>query len=156
MRPYLAQCRAGITTGGILRDGSIGACPELGTAYVQGHVSRDRFRDVWYGRYEVFRDRSWARTGECTDCGAWERCRGGALHLRDKPGADFLRCLYVMLEEAKAAKPTKVVKEAKAAKPAKTTKAAAKKPARKARAAAAPKKPRAPKTPSSSGVAVRR
>jgi len=99
VRPYLAQCRAGVTTGGILHDGSIGACPELGPAYVQGHVSRDRFRDVWNARYEVFRDRSWARTGDCVDCDVWDRCLGGALHLRDHPGAPFLRCLYRMLRD---------------------------------------------------------
>ncbi|MBI5498658.1 MAG: radical SAM protein [Deltaproteobacteria bacterium] len=104
VRPFLAQCRAGITTGGILRDGSIGACPELGTAFVQGHVSRDRFRDVWYERYGIFRDRSWARTGACTACDSWERCRGGALHLRERPGAEFLRCLYLMLQESKEGK----------------------------------------------------
>lgn len=100
VRPYLAQCRAGVTTGGILRDGSIGACPELGPAFVQGHVSRDRLRDAWNERYEVFRDRSWARTGACVPCEAWDRCRGGALHLRAQPGSDFLRCLYDMLGEA--------------------------------------------------------
>jgi radical SAM protein with 4Fe4S-binding SPASM domain len=100
VRPYLAQCRAGITTGGILRDGSIGACPELGRAYIQGHIGQDRFRDVWYGRYQVFRDRSWARSGRCVDCDSWDRCRGGALHLRDEPNAEFLRCLYLMLQEA--------------------------------------------------------
>ena len=100
VRPYLSQCRAGITTGGILRDGSIGACPELGPAFAQGHVSRDRFRDVWRDRYQVFRDRTWARGGACADCEAWERCRGGALHLRERPGAEMLRCLYLMLREA--------------------------------------------------------
>jgi len=119
VRPYLAQCRAGITTGGIMRDGSIGACPELGLNYVQGHVSKDRFRDVWSERYQVFRDRSWARTGECTDCAAWERCRGGALHLRERPGSEFLRCLYVMLEEAQkpAAKEKKPAREAPTRRP---------------------------------------
>jgi|GEM_PF-435871 len=100
VRPYLSQCRAGITTGGILRDGSIGACPELGPTFAQGHVSRDRFRDVWRDRYQVFRDRTWARGGACADCEAWDRCRGGALHLRERPGAEMLRCLHLMLREA--------------------------------------------------------
>ena len=108
VRPYLSQCRAGITTGGILRDGTIGACPELGPAFAQGHVSRDRFRDVWNDRYQVFRDRSWTRSGGCADCEVWDRCRGGALHLRDEPGAEMLRCLHLMLRGAAQPAPTKV------------------------------------------------
>lgn len=107
VRPYLSQCRAGITTGGILRDGAIGACPELGPAFAQGHVSRDRFRDVWRDRYQVFRDRTWARGGACAACEAWDRCRGGALHLREAPGAEMLRCLHLMLREAARPAPAK-------------------------------------------------
>jgi radical SAM additional 4Fe4S-binding domain len=99
VRPYLCQCRAGITTAGILFDGRIGACPELGDAFVQGNVLSERFRDVWDQRYQVFRDRSWTRKHECVTCAVYERCRGGSLHLYLNTQSEILRCFYKMLEE---------------------------------------------------------
>lgn len=94
VRPYLCHCRAGIEVGGIKADGRIGACPELTAAFDQGNIRTDRFKDVWDGRFQALRDRSWTRRGPCTDCPHWEWCRGGAMHLYASPGADFLRCLY--------------------------------------------------------------
>lgn len=96
VRPYLSQCGAGITTAGILCDGRIGACPELGEAFIQGDIKTERLRSVWEERYELLLDRSWTRRGICADCAHYERCGGGSLHLYAKPGADILRCLYRM------------------------------------------------------------
>jgi radical SAM protein with 4Fe4S-binding SPASM domain len=100
VRPYLCQCRAGITVAGVKHDGSIGACPELGDAYDQGRVGRDRLRDVWEERYQVFRDRSWTRKGVCRTCEAYPRCHGGALHLYSSPASELQRCFHLMLREA--------------------------------------------------------
>jgi radical SAM protein with 4Fe4S-binding SPASM domain len=99
VRPYLCQCRAGITIAGILCDGKIGACPELGEAFIQGDIRRERFREVWENRYQVFRDRGWTKKGACAECEVYSRCRGGSLHLYPDPGRDFLRCAYQMLKE---------------------------------------------------------
>jgi len=99
VRPYLAQCRAGITVAGIRYDGRIAACPELSAAFDQGHVRTDRFRDVWNTRYRVMRDRSWARKGICADCDHWTTCQGGALHLYQDTGSPILRCFYRMCRE---------------------------------------------------------
>jgi radical SAM protein with 4Fe4S-binding SPASM domain len=94
VRPYLCQCRAGVEVGGIKADGRIGACPELTGAFDQGNIRTQRFKDVWESGYQNLRDRQWARRGPCADCPHWDWCRGGAMHLYDHPGADFLRCLY--------------------------------------------------------------
>ena len=101
VRPYRFQCRAGLTVGGIFFDGKIGACPELGDAFVQGHVDRDNFRKVWDERYQLFRDRSWTRKDACADCDAFKTCGGGSLHLYQDPHCEFSRCFYLMLAEAK-------------------------------------------------------
>lgn len=101
VRPFLCQCRAGITTAGILADGRIGACPELADAFVQGHLNTDRFSKVWAERYQIFRDRSWTKKGPCADCDSFDRCQGGSLHLYPEPNADILRCFYKMLEPGK-------------------------------------------------------
>jgi len=100
VRPYLAQCRAGVEVAGIMADGRIGACPELPPSFHQGDIRRERLRDVWEQRYQVFRDRSWTRRGPCGTCDHWEWCRGGALHLYPEPGGDFVRCLYMQAKEA--------------------------------------------------------
>jgi radical SAM protein with 4Fe4S-binding SPASM domain len=98
VRPYLCECRAGITTGGILADGRIGSCPELGDAFVQGDIRRERFRDVWEDGYSLLRDRSWTRKGPCRECAAFDDCQGGSLHLYPTPGAELTRCFHLMLE----------------------------------------------------------
>lgn len=100
VRPYLCQCRAGITVAGIRCDGRIGACPELSEAFDQGHVRTDRLKTVWEQGYGTLRDRSWARAGQCADCRFWDTCQGGALHLYEAPGRPFLRCLYLQCLEA--------------------------------------------------------
>ena len=99
VRPYLCQCRAGTSIAGILSDGRIGACPELGDAFVQGNIHEDRFSEVWRERYQVLRERSWMKRGACSDCSHFERCEGGAVHLYAHPGAEPLRCLYLLARE---------------------------------------------------------
>lgn len=94
VRPYLFHCRAGITTGGILADGSMAACPELPRSFIQGHVDRDRFKTVWDRDYQVFRDRRWTKRGKCDGCDAYDRCQGGSLHLYSGPDQEISHCHY--------------------------------------------------------------
>ncbi len=99
VRPYLCQCRAGVSIAGILCDGRIGACPELSDSFVQGHIREDRFSDVWRDRYQVFRDRSWMRKGQCGNCEQFRRCEGGSVHLYENTQSDPHRCLYLLAKE---------------------------------------------------------
>jgi radical SAM protein with 4Fe4S-binding SPASM domain len=99
VRPYLAQCRAGITVAGVRYDGRLGACPELTDAFDQGSVRHERLKTVWNEKYQVFRDRSWTRKGDCKDCKQFDICRGGALHLYKDTETPILRCLYLMCKE---------------------------------------------------------
>ena len=99
VRPYLCQCRAGITIAGIRASGRIGACPELAEEFDQGDIRRDRLKTVWDAGYQLFRDRSWTRKDECDDCKQYKNCRGGSLHLYSSQNAEILRCLYLMCKE---------------------------------------------------------
>jgi len=92
-------CRAGITVGSILVDGSISACPNLRSHFIQGNIYRDNFMDVWNQRYQVFRDRSWAKQGECVACKYFKFCKGSGMHLRDENGG-LLLCHFNRLKEA--------------------------------------------------------
>jgi radical SAM protein with 4Fe4S-binding SPASM domain len=78
-------CRAGINIAGIMADGDILACPNIDRAYAQGNLRKDTFMDVWEGRYQVFRDRRWMRSGPCVGCSQWRACQGNSFHLRE-PG----------------------------------------------------------------------
>jgi len=99
VRPYLCQCPAGVTVAGIMCDGRIGACPELSDAFIQGHISKDRFSEVWQNRYQIFRDRSWMKKGHCGNCEHFRRCEGGSIHLYENTQASPHRCLYELAKE---------------------------------------------------------
>ena len=59
----------------------------------QGNIYRDDFWDVWQNRFDKFRDREWARRGECADCSMFRYCQGGGMHLRGDDG-ELLCCHY--------------------------------------------------------------
>ncbi len=82
VRSFPFFCRAGVSTGGVMADGGIMACPNIDRALVQGNVHQDSFVDVWEQRFESFRRRQWMRTGPCAECPEWGHCQGGPMHLR--------------------------------------------------------------------------
>ena len=92
-------CRAGVTVGSVLVDGSISACPNLRSNFVQGNIYSDDFMDVWNNRYQAFRNRSWAKQGECGKCKYFKYCKGSGMHLRDENG-ELLFCHFNRLKEA--------------------------------------------------------
>ena len=102
VRNYPFFCRAGVNIGSVLCDGSISACPSLREDYIQGNIYKDDFWDVWQNRYQVMRDRSWARTGDCKKCRYWRYCEGSSLHLRDEKTGELAYCHVKRLEEAGA------------------------------------------------------
>ena len=91
-------CRAGINIGSVLCDGSISACPSLRADYIQGNIRRDDFLDVWDNRFQVMRDRNWAKTGKCDGCKEWKYCHGNGLHLRDEKTKELAFCHLERLE----------------------------------------------------------
>jgi radical SAM enzyme (rSAM/lipoprotein system) len=92
VRNGLYWCRAGVNIGSVLADGSISACPSLRGDYIQGNIYHDSFLDCWNNRFQVMRDRSWTRTGDCAECNVFPWCEGNGLHLRDAGSGRLLRC----------------------------------------------------------------
>ncbi|MDR3297097.1 MAG: TIGR04133 family radical SAM/SPASM protein [Prevotellaceae bacterium] len=92
-------CRAGINIGSVLADGSISACPNLRANFIQGNIYKDDFMTVWNTRYEPFRNRAWAHTGECAACKYFRYCEGNGMHLHDENGG-LLLCHWNKLKEA--------------------------------------------------------
>lgn len=92
-------CRAGVNVGSVLVDGSISACPNLRSNFIQGNIYQDDFMTVWNNKYQVFRDRNWMKRGICADCKEWNNCEGNGMHLRDEQG-NLLFCHLKRLNEA--------------------------------------------------------
>ena len=99
VRDHFFLCNAGITTGSVMADGSIAACPSIRADYSQGNIYKgDDFMDVWNNRYQIYRDRSWMRKDDCAMCRYWRYCRGNGMHLRDADGR-LLFCHLRRLQE---------------------------------------------------------
>lgn len=92
-------CRAGITIGSVLADGSISACPSLRDNFIQGNIYRDNFAEIWINRFQKYRDRSWTKTGLCAECEVYKYCGGSGLHLRDEKTDELLFCHLHRLEQ---------------------------------------------------------
>ena len=74
-------CHAGVNIASILIDGRICACPNIDRdVFSQGSIYEDNFYDVWEHRFQAFRDRTWARKGECATCREWKNCLGNGMH----------------------------------------------------------------------------
>ncbi|MBR1576525.1 MAG: TIGR04133 family radical SAM/SPASM protein [Bacteroidales bacterium] len=104
VRDGFFMCNAGVTVAGILADGSISACPSIRADYHQGNIYKDDFIEVWNGRYQPYRDRSWMKTDPCADCRYFKWCRGNGMHLRDGEG-QLMACRLKEMEN-----PDKVIK----------------------------------------------
>jgi len=100
VRDYYFFCRAGIQIGSILSDGSISACPNINRNFVQGNIYKDEFLDVWNRRFEIMRDRKWAKTGLCKNCHAFKDCNGGPMHLWNEKKDTIMACTYQQLNSS--------------------------------------------------------
>lgn len=99
-RNYPFFCRAGVNVSSVLANGDISACPSLRGDYIQGNIYKDDLWDVWQNRYQIMRDRSWTRTGDCKKCKYWRYCEGSSLHLRDEKSGELMYCHVKRLQHA--------------------------------------------------------
>ena len=101
VRGHWYVCKAGYSIGGILANGDITACPNLPRQFVQGNVREESFVNVWNNKYQLFRDRSWMKTGECKSCSYWDYCQGNSMHLWDVKNNETKICHVKMLGESR-------------------------------------------------------
>jgi len=78
-------CGSGIYVASILSNGDIFSCLDIERrdALIQGNIRTDRFSDVWYNRFGVFREDRTQRCDECLACAERGYCRGDATHTWD-------------------------------------------------------------------------
>ncbi|MBP5527424.1 MAG: TIGR04133 family radical SAM/SPASM protein [Bacteroidales bacterium] len=93
VRDHFFFCRSGIDVASIRCDGAISGCTSVRSNMDQGNIYKDDFWEVWQNRFQVMRDRSWAKKDQCKDCKVWRYCEGSGLHLYDDNG-NLLVCHY--------------------------------------------------------------
>ena len=86
VRDYYFNCRAGVEVASVLCDGSISGCTSIRSNFHQGNIYQDNLWEVWENRFQVFRDRSWAKKDQCAHCKSWRYCEGNGMHLYDDEG----------------------------------------------------------------------
>ncbi len=81
VRPVRFFCHAGINIASVLIDGRICACPNIDrNAFSQGNIYTDNLYEVWENKFQVFRNRKWAKKGICSRCPQFRNCLGGGMH----------------------------------------------------------------------------
>lgn len=93
VRDYFFYCRSGVEVASIRCDGGISGCTSVRSHMDQGNIYKDDFWDVWQNRFQVMRDRRWAKKDRCGECKVWRYCEGSGLHLYDDDGR-LLTCHY--------------------------------------------------------------
>ena len=85
VREWYWLCDAGLYTASIMANGDIGACLDIERRpeTIQGNIRRERLRDVWEGRFELFRHDLSDLNDGCRACEHVRFCRGDAHHSWD-------------------------------------------------------------------------
>ena len=96
-------CRAGINVASILADGSISACPNLRANFIQGNIYTENIAEVWQNKYQLFRDRRWAKKGICTTCQWFDHCQGNGMHLHHESTGELMMCHLQRIKEGEKA-----------------------------------------------------
>ncbi len=94
IRPYCFFCVAGMNTMTILYDGKITGS-NIARDFVEGTLDDDLGK-IWEEKFQRYRNREWLKQDDCSDCGEWDYCKGGPMHLR-LPNGKLLSCLYQTL-----------------------------------------------------------
>ncbi len=82
VRDWYYLCTAGIYTASIMANGDITACLDIERRpeFVQGNIRQDRFSDVWYNRFQIFRRDLSDEAEMCRGCEHARFCHGDAYH----------------------------------------------------------------------------
>lgn len=99
VRDWYWICNAGVYTASIMSNGDIGACLDIerNPRTIQGNIRKDRLKDVWDKRFELFRHNKAEDSEACRDCEHKKYCRGDAYHSWDYNEDKPLVCMRNIL-----------------------------------------------------------
>ena len=94
-RDYFYFCRAGINVASVMNNGDVTGCLSVRAQdFIQGNIYKEQFMDIWYNKYQILRQREWAKKGICDNCKQWKKCLGNGLHLHSSLTDEVSRCNY--------------------------------------------------------------
>jgi len=99
VREWYWLCNAGIYTASIMANGDIAACLDIERRpeTIQGNIRKERFKDVWENRFELFRKDLSSLSGFCKGCEHENHCRGDAHHSWDYDKNEPMVCFKGVL-----------------------------------------------------------
>lgn len=85
VRDWYFHCTAGTYIASICANGDIMACLDIERRpeFVQGNILRDRFKDVWENRFQIFRKDLSDENETCRTCAERDFCHGDSYHSWD-------------------------------------------------------------------------
>ncbi|MBR2588499.1 MAG: radical SAM protein [Bacilli bacterium] len=100
-RNYGFFCFAGFTVASILYNGDIYVCPDVERRkeLIQGNVKFDNFADVWFNKFEWFRNLDKLKCEKCANCKEWKYCRGDSLHTWNFDKKEPKLCINNLLKQ---------------------------------------------------------
>ena len=99
VRDWYFHCTAGTYIASVMANGDITACLDIERRpeFIQGNILRDRFRDVWEQRFQIFRKDLCEENAKCAACPEKQFCHGDSYHSWDFDKHEPLLCLKDIL-----------------------------------------------------------
>lgn len=100
VRDWYYICTAGTYIASIMANGDITACLDIERRpeFIQGNIIRDRFKDVWENKFQIFRRDLSDSNEKCSSCPECRYCHGDGYHCWDfdnnKPNLCFKDILF--------------------------------------------------------------
>lgn len=100
VRDWYFICTAGTYIASIMANGDITACLDIERRpeFIQGNILRDRFKDVWENKFQIFRRDLSDSNEKCKSCPDVKYCHGDGYHCWDfdnnKPQLCFKDILF--------------------------------------------------------------
>lgn len=85
VRDWYYLCTAGTYIASIMANGDITACLDIERRpeFIQGNILKDRFKDVWENKFDIFRKNLSEENETCRNCSEKCRCHGDSYHSWD-------------------------------------------------------------------------
>lgn len=101
VRDWYFHCTAGTYIASICANGDIQACLDIERRpeFTQGNILRDRFKDVWENKFQIFRKNLSDENEKCRACADREFCHGDSYHSWDFDKHEPQLCMKGILFE---------------------------------------------------------
>ena len=99
VRDWYFMCGAGITIASVMANGDITACLDIERRpqFIQGNILKDKFKEIWDSKFQVFRRDLSDMCESCSLCSHVKYCHGDSFHSWDFDNNQPLLCFKDVL-----------------------------------------------------------